>query len=120
MSLALISSDVGVLPSWYVGPCACAATDARITSAAARSTQGGSRRATDAMRRRMWGWFRRATDAMRRRTRRLEQRVLNESIARHSPRLNAVEVIGVVEIFRGHAQVLRRLENRRLHLAPLV
>src|SRR2546426_5754513 len=105
MSLALISSALGTRPSWYVGPCACAATDARIASATARRT---------------WGGASRATDAVRRRTRRLQQRVLDASIRVDLPRLAAVEVIGVVEVLGAHAHVLRGLENGRLHLAALV
>ena len=86
MSLALISSSLGVLPSWYVGPCASAVTHAERAIAAARRLQ----------------------------------RILNAPIPVYLPRLNAIEVVGLIEVVRGHAQVLGRLDYGRLNLAPFI
>ena len=49
-----------------------------------------------------------------------EQRILNGSVPIDLPRLNAVEVIGLVEVLGIDTEVLRRLGKRRLYLAAFV
>src|SRR5512134_3779171 len=50
----------------------------------------------------------------------LEQRILNASIPIDLPRLNAVEVIGLIEIIRRHAENLGRFGDRWLHFALFI
>src|SRR4029453_10255544 len=49
-----------------------------------------------------------------------KERILNAAIGVYLPRLNPVEVIGLVEVLRLDLEILRRLRQRRLHLTALV